>query len=88
MNADQMDKIVKNNVVLILTGIFLLIAVIFFLHNKTILIGALLLSLYMTMITLIHIYKGKPYELAILIVMATVFSAYIRAPQLFLNKSD
>ncbi|MEE9440282.1 MAG: hypothetical protein V3V14_14850 [Saprospiraceae bacterium] len=81
--SNQLDKIVTNSTVIITTGIFILIATILFLYNKTIIIGTTLLSLYMTFIVLIHMYKGKPYEVAILIVMATIFSAYIRKPQLF-----
>lgn len=79
----QLKKIITNNTVLIMIGIFLLIAIVLFLYNKTILIGTALLASYMTLIALIHFYKGKPYEVAILIVMATIFASYIRKPQLF-----
>ena len=83
LHSNQMDKIVTNSTVMIITGIFLLIATALFLYNKTILIGTTLLALYMTFIVFIHMYKGKPYEVAILIVMATIFASYIRKPQLF-----
>ncbi|MCG9970515.1 hypothetical protein [Christiangramia crocea] len=88
LNSDQMDKIVTNSTIMISTGIFLLIATGLFLYNKTILIGTTLLALYMTFIVFIHMYKGKPYEVAILIVMATIFASYIRKPQLFYQKQE
>ena len=91
LNSNQTDKIVANSTIMITTGIFLLISTILFLYNKTILIGATLLALYMTFIVFIHMYKGKPYEVTILIVMATIFAAYIRKPKYFIkakNKKD
>ncbi|GAL61769.1 hypothetical protein JCM19300_1592 [Algibacter lectus] len=42
----------------------------------------------MTLIVCIHMYKGKPYEVAILIVMATIFAAYIRSPLTFQQKRN
>jgi len=75
-----MNKVISNKTILIITGIFLLISIALFLYNKTVLIGALFLAFYMMLIIGIHIYKGKPYEVAILIVMATIFAAYIRCP--------
>lgn len=86
LNPNQPDKIVTNNAVMILAGIFILIATGMFLYNKTLLMGTALLTLYMTFIVFIHIYKGKPYELVILITMATIFASYIRKPQLFSQK--
>lgn len=83
LHSNQMDKIVTNSAVMVTTGIFLLIATALFLYNKTILIGTTLLALYMTFVVFIHMYKGKPYEVAILIVMATIFASYIRKPQFF-----
>lgn len=79
----QADKVVTNKTVMISTGIILLIATALFLYNKTLLWGTSILALYMSCIVGIHMYKGKPYEVAILIVMATVFAAYIRKPQMF-----
>lgn len=87
LNSNQTDKIVANSDVMIATGIFLLVATGMFLYNKTILIGTTLLALYMTLIVFIHMYKGKPYEVTILIVMATIFASYIRRPQSFHQKS-
>lgn len=88
LNSNQADKIVANNNIMIATGIFLLASIAMFLYNRTVLVGTILLALYMTFIVFIHMYKGKPYEVAILIVMATIFASYIRKPQLFHQKSD
>ena len=87
-NSNQTDKIVTNSTIMIATGIFLLVSTAMFLYNKTILIGTALLALYMTFIVFVHMYKGKPYEVAILIVMATIFASYIRKPQLFHQKQE
>jgi len=83
LNSNQTDKIVANSSIMIATGIFLLVSTGMFLYNKTILIGTSLLALYMTFIVFIHMYKGKPYEVTILIVMATIFASYIRKPEIF-----
>jgi len=88
INHDQTGKVVENSAVMITAGIFLLIATALFLYNKTILIGTSMLVLYMIFIVLIHMYKGKPSEIVILILMATIFASYIRKPQLFHQKSD
>lgn len=88
LHYNQTDKIVANSSVMIITGLFLLIATALFLYNKTILLGTSLLALYMIFIVLIHMYKGKPYEVTILIVMATIFDAYIRKPLLFHKKQN
>ena len=88
LNPNQTGKIIENNAVMITAGIFLLIATALFLYNKTILIGTSMLVLYMIFIVLIHIYKGKPSEIVILILMATIFASYIRKPQLFHQKLD
>ena len=83
LNPNQTEKIVENVAVMITAGIFLLIATALFLYKKTILIGTSMLVLYMIFIVLIHMYKGKPSEIVILILMATIFASYIRNPQLF-----
>ena len=88
LNSNQTDKIVASSTIMIATGIFLLASTAMFLYSKTILIGTTLLALYMTFIVFIHMYKGKPYEVAILIVMATIFASYIRKPQLFQPKQE
>lgn len=83
LDPDQTGKIVENSTVMITAGIFLLIAIALFLYNKTILMGTAMLVLYMIFIILIHLYKGKPSEIVILILIATIFASYIRKPQLF-----
>jgi len=88
LDPNQTGKIVENSAVMIIAGIFLLIAIALFLYNKTILIGTSMLVLYMIFIISIHIYKGKPYEIVILILMATIFASYIRKPQMFHQKPE
>ncbi len=86
LNSNQTDKIVANSSIMIATGIILLVSTALFLYNKTMLIGTTFLSLYMTFVVFVHMYKGKPFEVTILIVMATIFAAYIRKPHLFHQK--
>ena len=88
LEHDQTGKIIENSAVMITAGVFILIATALFLYNNTILIGTSMLALYMIFIVLIHIYKGKPSEVVILILMATIFAAYIRKPQLFHQKRN
>jgi len=83
INHDQTGKVVESSAVMITAGVFILISTALFLYNKTILIGTSMLVLYMTFIVLIHMYKGKPSEIVILILMATIFASYIRKPKLF-----
>ncbi len=83
---NQTDKIVTNNTVIIGVGIILLISTALFLFNKTIIWGTTILALYMTCISFIHIYKEKPFEIVALIVVGTVFAAFIRRPKLFHNE--
>ena len=83
INHDQKGKIVESSMVMITAGIFILIGVALFLYNKTILFGTSMLVLYMIFILLIHVYKGKPSEIVILILMTTIFASYIRKPVLF-----
>lgn len=86
--SNQMDKIVVNSSVIIIVGIILLIATALFLYDKTIILGTTILALYMTFIVFIHLYKGKPFEVAILIVMSIIFAAYLRKPQLFQQNQE
>jgi len=88
LDPGQTGKIVENSAVMITAGIFLIIATGLFLYNRTILIGTSMLVLYMIFIVLIHMYKGKPAEIVILILMATIFASYIRKPQLFHKKQN
>ena len=83
IDHNQADKVIENPIIMVATGMFLLIALGLFLYQKTMPIGSLLLALYMTLIMCIHMYKGKPYEVTILIIMSTIFAAYIRQPQYF-----
>ncbi|PQB05966.1 hypothetical protein BST85_05045 [Aureitalea marina] len=83
INHDQTGKIVESSAVMITAGVFILIGTALFLYHRTILIGTSMLVLYMTPIVLIHLYKGKPAEIVMLILIATIFAAYIRRPQLF-----
>lgn len=87
LNSNQTDKIVANSNIMIATGVFLLISTALFLYRKTMLIGTFLLALYMTIIVFIHMYKGKPYEVTILIVIATTMATYIRNPKSFHHKT-
>ena len=88
LNSNQTDKIVANSTIMIATGIFLLISTALFLYKKTILIGTTLLAVYMTIIVLIHMYKGKPYEVTMLLVIAIIFAALIRKPKVFYQKKE
>ena len=81
--SDQMEKIVTNKGIIIIVGIILLLAVVLFLIKKTIILGTTILSLYMTFVVFVHMFNGKPSEVAILIVMCTIFAAYLREPNLF-----
>lgn len=85
IHHNQTGKVVESSPVMITAGVFILIGIALFLYNKTILIGTSMLVLYMTFIVLIHIYKGKPAEIVILILIVTVFASYIRKPKLFLG---
>lgn len=86
VRPDQLDKVITNHTLLIIVGMLLFIATALFLYDKTIGIGTAFLALYMTLIVGVHMYKGKPYEVAILIVMATIFAAYLRKPDMFYQK--
>ena len=86
LDPNQTGKIVESSAVMITAGIFILIAIALFLYNKSILIGTSLLTLYMILIVLIHWFKGKPTELVILILVATIFASYIRKPHLYCKK--
>jgi Ca2+/H+ antiporter len=66
------------NALIILVGICLLVATSLFLMKKTVIIGTILLAAYMTFVVAVHIHKGKPFYLTILIVVITIFAGYIR----------
>lgn len=86
LEPNQTGKIIENRAVMITAGIFLLMVTAFFLFNKTILLGTTMLVLYMIFIVLIHIYRGKPAEVVMLILIATIFASYIRKPQMFYHE--
>ncbi len=86
LDPTQTGKIVENSAVMITAGIFILVGTALFLYNKTMLIGTLMLVIYMTCVVLIHMYRGKPSEVVILILMATVFAAYIRMSKFDLHR--
>jgi len=88
MFSNASDKVVSNPTVIIIAGLFLLSATILFLNQKTIIIGASLLTLYMTCIVFIHMYKGKPYEVALLISCIPSVATCIRKPSLILKNID
>lgn len=88
VHPHQLDKLVTNSAVLRAVGLILLLAVILFLIHKTMMIGATILALYMCVIVFIHMYKGKPYEVALLIVAATIFAVYIRQSTHFRKEKD
>jgi len=79
----QTGKIVESGAVMITAGIFLLVAIILFLNNKTIVFGTTLLVVYMTCVVFIHMYREKPAEVVMLILIATIFAAKSRKPALF-----
>ena len=79
----QLGKVITNPALLMGVGIILLAATCLFFITRTMLLGTAILSLYLFTVTLIHIYKGKPYEVAFLIVIATIFAAYLRRPSAF-----
>jgi len=64
-------------------GIFILTGLALFYYHKTMLWGVTMLSLYMLPVIGIHLYKGKPAEVLMLILMSTVFAIYIRKPEVF-----
>lgn len=86
IHHDQTGKIVESSAVMISAGIFLFLGMGLFLYRKTVLIGTTMLVSYMSLIVMIHMYKEKPAEVVMLIGIATIFAAYLRAPQLFHEK--
>src|SRR6187399_1436766 len=75
--SNQSDKLVSNSTMIILTGVALLIATALFLYEKTIVVGTAILATYMATVVFIHISKGKPFFLTILIVVLTITARYI-----------
>jgi len=80
--SNQSDKLVSNSAILILTGVALLIATALFLYEKTVIVGTAILATYMAIVVFVHISKGKPFFLTILIVLLTIIAGYIRRTKL------
>ncbi|MGB5983389.1 MAG: hypothetical protein WBG46_14700 [Nonlabens sp.] len=78
-----LDKVIQSKTIMVATGIFMILGCLLFIYSKTIIIGTAMLSLYMVCISFIHFMKGKPHEVVVLIVIATIFAAYIRRPGSF-----
>ncbi len=87
-NPIQPDKVITSSTLMICVGIILLIATALFLYNKTMLIGAFILASYIGSVTVIHLYKGKPHEVVLLVTMCTVFAAFLRKPDFFHSKKE
>lgn len=83
VQADQQVKVITNPTVIMIVGLVLLIAVGLFLVNKTMIYGAAILSIYMSFVVFVHMYKGKAYEVTSLIVVGTIFAVFLRNPALF-----
>src|SRR5687767_14951879 len=86
IHSNQSGKLVSNSAILILTGVALLIATALFLYEKTIIVGTAILATYMTMVVFIHMSKGKPFFLTILVVLLTIIAGYIRKTKLHNTK--
>ncbi|MET3127488.1 glucan phosphoethanolaminetransferase (alkaline phosphatase superfamily) [Arcicella rosea] len=84
--SNQISKLGLSNTSVIGVGIFLLIATTLFLFQKTVIIGASILASYMTFVVFVHINKGKPFLLTLLIVLVTIVAAYLRKTKLFSEK--
>ena len=83
VQPDQQGKVISDPVFIRGVGVLLLLATLLFLINRSLLVGSTFLAAYMTMIVGIHLYKGKPFEVALLIVIAVVFATYLRRPGVF-----
>lgn len=77
------EKVIQSKTIMVITGGYLIIGCALFIYHKTLTIGTLMLTLYMVFITFIHLVKGKPHEVVILIIIATVFAAYLRKSNAF-----
>lgn len=85
-NPIGVGKIIDNPVVLTSVGLILIVSAILFILPRTMLIGASVMALYMTMITFIHLMKGKSFEVTAMIVVGVAFASFIRKPELFQSK--
>lgn len=84
INSDTTDKVIKSEAFIMAVGVLLIVASVLFLFKKTMIWGASFMVLYMTVITGIHWYKDKPFEVVALIVVGVVFATFIRRPEAFM----
>ncbi|MEA5403272.1 hypothetical protein VB776_10125 [Arcicella sp. DC2W] len=82
-HSNEISKLSLNSTSIMLVGIFLLISTALFLIEKTLIIGTVILASYMTFVVFVHISKGKPFLLTVLIVVGIIFAAYLRKAQFF-----
>ena len=78
LDPHQTGKIVQSSAVMLTAGVFILTGLVLFYYHRTMLWGVTMLSLYMLPVIGIHLYKGKPAEVLMLILMSTLFAAYLR----------
>ena len=76
--TNQITKLGLNSTSIILVGVIILLATALFSINKTVMIGTVILSSYMVFVAFVHMGKGKPYFLTLLIVLVTIFAGYLR----------
>ena len=81
--SNEVSKLGLGSTSIILVGIFLLISTALFLIKKTLILGTAILASYMTFVVFVHINKGKPFLLTILIVLGIILAAYLRRTKLF-----
>ena len=75
---NQIDKNRSYDVLFIIIGINLLVGTAFFLYDKTMILGTIMLACYMTGVIFVHMYKEEPFSVTILIVISTIFAAHLR----------
>ena len=51
-------------------------------------LGASVLASYMICIVFIHMYKEKPFEVVVLIVVATIFATFLGRPDYFVRDEN
>lgn len=84
--STELDKVGLSSTQIIIVGIVLLIATTFYLIDKTMLMGTIILATYMIGIVIIHIQKEKPFILAGLIVGTICLGAYLRKMKIIPKK--
>ena len=84
--SNEITKLGLNNTSIIFVGILLLIATALFLMQRTLILGAAILALYMTFVLVVHIYKGRPFILTLFIVLAILVACYLRKAKPFFSE--